>query len=132
MPIAPSPRSSHMTAGLALLLELGRREPRFALAGRPLSDQAGRVEGLLAGGWTADALTSIPAAPLPERITCSVGAIVSARLAAVPPVPGGEHVAAVQVVGAVGHECPGRDGLCGRPVAAAGKVCPACRGGRTH
>ncbi|GAA2837096.1 helix-turn-helix domain-containing protein [Kitasatospora sp. CM 4170] len=126
--IAP-PRPQRATEGMALLLELGRRNPRFALAGKPLNDQAARVEGLLAGGWTADALTSILAAPLPERITHSVGAIVSARLSAVPPVPRGERIATTHSPSAVGHECPGRDGLCGRPVAMAGRVCPACQAG---
>ncbi|MFF4378825.1 helix-turn-helix domain-containing protein [Kitasatospora sp. NPDC001547] len=112
-----------LTAGMALLLELGRREPRMALAGKPLCDQAARVEGLLAGGWTRDALAGIIAAPLPDRVTHSVGAIVAARIAKVPMVPkprqGGD--------GPRRHECPGRSGMCGRPVATAGQVCGGCR-----
>ncbi|MFJ6616277.1 hypothetical protein ACIQOW_01685 [Kitasatospora sp. NPDC091335] len=108
---------------MALLLELGRREPRMALAGKPLSDQAARVEGLLAGGWTRDALAGIIAAPLPDRVTHSVGAIVAARIAKVPIVPAPRHEGG----GPRRHECPGRGGMCGRPVAGAGQVCGACR-----
>ncbi|MEU9041255.1 MULTISPECIES: hypothetical protein [unclassified Kitasatospora] len=74
---------------MALLLDLGRREPRMALAGKPLSDQAARVEGLLAGGWTREALAGILAAPLPQTVTHSVGAILAGRLAKVPAVSGG-------------------------------------------
>ncbi|MFJ2578648.1 hypothetical protein [Kitasatospora aureofaciens] len=121
------PPSEKLTAGIALLLELGRRDPRMALAGKPLSDQAARVEGLLAGGWSWEALTGILAAPLPERITHSVGAIVAARLAQVPPVPAARRVTDGPAGTARSHECPGRDGLCGRPVAAAGTTCAACR-----
>ncbi|MGW7583100.1 helix-turn-helix domain-containing protein [Kitasatospora sp. NPDC054768] len=112
-----------LTAGMALLLELGRREPRMALAGKPLSDQAARVEGLLAGGWTRDALAGIIAAPLPDRVTHSVGAIVAARIAKVPIVPAPRQESG----GPRQHECPGRGGMCGRPVASAGQVCGVCR-----
>ncbi|MFF2146188.1 helix-turn-helix domain-containing protein [Kitasatospora sp. NPDC058190] len=113
-----------LTAGMALLLELGRREPRMALAGKPLSDQAQRVEGLLAGGWSREALAGILAAPLPERVTHSVGAIVAARISKVPPVP---VVVQRTADGPRRHECPGRDGMCGRPVAIAGQMCVACQ-----
>ncbi|MEU1284861.1 helix-turn-helix domain-containing protein [Kitasatospora sp. NPDC005856] len=112
-----------LTAGMALLLELGRREPRMALAGKPLSDQAARVEGLLAGGWTRDALAGIIAAPLPDKVTHSVGAIVAARIAKVPIVPAPRQESG----GPRRHECPGQAGMCGRPVAGAGQVCGACR-----
>ncbi|WP_224278169.1 helix-turn-helix domain-containing protein [Streptomyces sp. LS1784] len=121
----PSVRPSEkVTAGMALLLELGRREPRMALAGKPLCDQAARVEGLLAGGWTREALTGILSAPLPERVTHSVGAVLAGRLAKVPAVPDGARGTAD---GPRRHECPGRGGMCGRPVAAAGQVCGVCR-----
>ncbi|MFJ9455954.1 helix-turn-helix domain-containing protein [Kitasatospora sp. NPDC101447] len=125
-----------VTAGMSLLLDLGRREPRMALAGKPLSDQAARVEGLLAGGWTHEALTGILSAPLPERVTRSVGAILAARIAAVPTVPAA-RVAAMPTVpaprvaadGPRRHECPGRDGMCGRPVGFAGQRCGRCSPG---
>ncbi|MFD8786228.1 helix-turn-helix domain-containing protein [Kitasatospora sp. NPDC059599] len=120
--VLPSRRS---TAGMALLLDLGRREPRMALAGKPLSDQAARVEGLLAGGWTREALTGILAAPLPERVTHSVGAILAGRLAKVPSVP----AAPSTTDGPRRHECPGWDGMCGRPVAGAGRRCGRCSPG---
>ncbi|MFJ9839763.1 helix-turn-helix domain-containing protein, partial [Kitasatospora sp. NPDC101155] len=124
----PSVRPSEkMTAGMSLLLELGRREPRMALAGKPLSDQAARVEGLLAGGWSGEALAGILAAPLPEKVTHSVGAILAGRLAKVPLVPAQRW----QGDGPRRHECPGRDGMCGRPVAFAGQVCGACPAGQT-
>ncbi|MFJ9440556.1 helix-turn-helix domain-containing protein [Kitasatospora sp. NPDC101235] len=112
-----------LTAGMALLLELGRREPRMALAGKPLCDQAARVEGLLAGGWTREALAGIIAAPLPDKVTHSVGAIVAARIAKLPAVPAPRQAGD----GPRRHECPGRSGLCGRPVAGPGQVCGACR-----
>ncbi|MFE2409179.1 hypothetical protein ACFXDE_12650 [Kitasatospora sp. NPDC059408] len=112
---------------MALLLELGRREPRMALAGRPLADQAAMVEGLLAGGWTPDALTAVLSAPLPDRITRSVGAILAARLSAVPSVPGPRPTTVGLDSGTRHHECPGRDGLCGRPVREARNLCVSCR-----
>ncbi|MFG2847937.1 hypothetical protein ACGF12_32925 [Kitasatospora sp. NPDC048296] len=120
----PSVRPSEkLTAGMALLLELGRREPRMAMAGKPLSDQAARVEELLAGGWTREALSGILAAPLPETVTHSVGAIVAARIGKVPRVPAPRSTAD----GPRRHECPGRDGMCGRPVAFAGQLCAECQ-----
>ncbi|MFE4356058.1 helix-turn-helix domain-containing protein [Kitasatospora sp. NPDC056800] len=111
-----------LTAGMALLLELGCREPKMALAGKPLGDQAARVERLLAQGWSRSALLGILAAPLPEKVTHSVGAVLAGRLARVPAVP--------EAAGGTGprrHECPGRGGMCGRPVAGPGQVCGACR-----
>ncbi|MER7756958.1 helix-turn-helix domain-containing protein [Kitasatospora sp. NPDC097643] len=117
------PSAGKVTAGMALLLELGRRDPQMALAGKPLSDQAARVEGLLAGGWTRDALTGILGAPLPEKVTHSVGAILAGRIAKVPPVPAARR----HGHGQRRHECPGRDGMCGRPVEGAGQVCASCR-----
>ncbi|MFI6843584.1 helix-turn-helix domain-containing protein [Kitasatospora sp. NPDC050467] len=121
-----------MTEGMTLLLELGRRDPRMALAGKPLMDQAAMAEGLLAAGWTGDALTSVLSAPLPEKVTHSVGAILAGRLSKVPSAPPLRPAAAMSPAagpapGPRHHECPGRDGLCGRHVAAAGKLCAACR-----
>lgn len=126
-PSVPPSRQPRMTEGMALLLELGRREPRMALAGRPLADQAAMVEGLLAGGWTSDELTSVLSAPLPDRITKSVGAILAARLSAVPPVPHPRPASIGAGPGAKQHECPGQDGLCGRPVPDARSLCVSCR-----
>ncbi|MFD5432071.1 helix-turn-helix domain-containing protein [Kitasatospora sp. NPDC127067] len=120
----PSVRPSEkLTAGMALLLELGRREPRMALAGKPLCDQAARVEGLLAGGWTREALTGILSAPLPETVTHSVGAVLAGRITKLPAVPAARGT----TDGPRRHECPGRGGMCGRPVAGAGQVCGVCR-----
>ncbi|MFD4654187.1 helix-turn-helix domain-containing protein [Kitasatospora sp. NPDC058444] len=120
----PSVRPSEkLTAGMALLLELGRREPRMALAGKPLCDQAARVEGLLAGGWTREALTGVLSAPLPEKVTHSVGAVLAGRITRLPAVPAPRREAA----GPRRHECPGRGGMCGRPVAGVGQVCGVCR-----
>ncbi|MFF2543396.1 helix-turn-helix domain-containing protein [Kitasatospora sp. NPDC058063] len=120
----PSVRPSEkLTAGMALLLELGHREPRLALAGKPLCDQAARVEGLLAGGWTREALTGILSAPLPGRVTHSVGAVLAGRITKLPAVPAARGA----TDGPRRHECPGRGGMCGRPVAGAGQVCGACR-----
>ncbi|WP_418952631.1 helix-turn-helix domain-containing protein [Streptomyces pyridomyceticus] len=117
------PPSGKSTAGMGLLLELGRREPRMALAGKPLTDQATRVEGLLAGGWSKEVLVGMLGAPLPERVTHSVGAILAARIGKVPPAPmrGNENG------GPRRHECSGRRGMCGRPVGGVGQVCGACR-----
>ncbi|MFJ4668750.1 hypothetical protein [Kitasatospora purpeofusca] len=127
-----------MTEGMGLLIELGSREPALALAGKPLADQAARVEGLLAGGWSADALMGILAAPLPGKVTHSVAAILGGRLTKVPPVPSGRGTAVkpVTVPRPRRHECAGRDGMCGRPVGGAGEPCSGCRppravGGRT-
>ncbi|MFJ5117902.1 helix-turn-helix domain-containing protein [Kitasatospora sp. NPDC088548] len=126
-----APSLSRPTEGMELLLELGRCEPRMALAGKPLADQAARVEGLLAGGWTRDALTGILSAPLPEKITRSVGAVLAARLLKVPPFPSAHRPAEATAPAPVPRpskpECAGRDGMCGRYVSAVGKLCSACR-----
>ncbi|MET8627531.1 hypothetical protein ABZW30_27915 [Kitasatospora sp. NPDC004669] len=121
------PPSEKLTAGMGLLLELGRREPRMDLAGKPLTDLAVRVEGLLAGGWSKDVLAGILGAPLPEKVTHSVGVIVAARIAKVPPVPVAQRAAD----GPRRHECPGQGGMCGRPVAFAGQMCGVCRADQT-
>ncbi|MER6395961.1 hypothetical protein ABT263_07835 [Kitasatospora sp. NPDC001603] len=73
-----------MSDGMALLLELGRRDPRMALADRVLTDQSAVVNGLLAGGWPAEDLLRILSMPLSEKITRSVGAVISARLSKIP------------------------------------------------
>ncbi|MFE4516502.1 helix-turn-helix domain-containing protein [Kitasatospora sp. NPDC056783] len=114
-----------LTAGMALLLELGCREPKMALAGKPLGDQAARVERLLAQGWSRSALLGILAAPLPEKVTHSVGAVLAGRLARVPAAPASPREGS----GPRRHECSGRGGMCGRPVAGPGQVCGACRAG---
>ncbi|MDY0814002.1 helix-turn-helix domain-containing protein [Kitasatospora purpeofusca] len=126
LPVTTVPR---MTEGMGLLLELGCQEPALALAGKPLADQAARVEGLLAGGWSADALMGILAAPLPGKVTHSVAAILGGRLTKVPPVPLGRGTAVkpVTVPRPRRHECAGRDGLCGRPVGGAAELCTGCR-----
>ncbi|MFJ9950563.1 hypothetical protein [Kitasatospora sp. NPDC091207] len=112
-------------------MELGRREPRMALAGKPLIDQAAMVEGLLAGGWAQGALMSIVSAPLPEKITKSVAAIISARLSKVPPYPPVREIkgtaGSVPSPRPAAHECQGREGLCGRHVSKADGLCTACR-----
>ncbi|MFJ2778509.1 hypothetical protein [Kitasatospora sp. NPDC087315] len=125
MPSLPRP-----TEGMELLLELGRCEPRMALAGKPLADQAARVEGLLAGGWSRDALTGILSAPLPEKITRSVGAVLAARLTKVPPFPPAHRPAPSEAAPAprqASPECQGDDGLCRRPVPSADRLCSECR-----
>ncbi|MFF9646566.1 hypothetical protein [Kitasatospora aureofaciens] len=103
-------------------------QPRMVLAGKPLADQSAMVEGLLAGGWAAEELLRILSAPLPEKITKSVGAILSGRLSKVPPVPAVKTPAAPAPTSYPSqHECPGRDGMCGRHVEEAGTLCRLCR-----
>ncbi|GAB7187102.1 helix-turn-helix domain-containing protein [Kitasatospora sp. Ki12] len=124
-PTVPRPR---MSEGMTLLLELGRREPRMVLAGKPLADQSAMVEGLLAGGWQAEDLLRILSAALPEKITKSVAAILSARLSKVPPVPAlRAAVLAPTVSLPPAHECQGQDGMCGRPVPRPEQLCTGCR-----
>ncbi|MFF1908831.1 helix-turn-helix domain-containing protein [Kitasatospora sp. NPDC058218] len=115
-----------MTEGMALLLELGRRDPRMALAGKPLTDQAARVEGLLTGGWTWEALTGVLAAPLPEKITRSVGAILAGRLSNVPPFPPAQRpaeAAAPAPTPRVTYDCD----VCRAPGKTRPGVCRMCR-----
>ncbi|MFD8315942.1 helix-turn-helix domain-containing protein [Kitasatospora purpeofusca] len=122
-----------MTDGLRLLVELGRREPRMTLSGKPLTDQSAMVEGLLAGGWHREDLLRILSAPLPEKITRSVGAIISARLSKIPAVPIVPTEGAPLTSAPAGrsrprtNECSGNGGLCGRPVSTAGGLCTTCR-----
>ncbi|MFJ9694886.1 hypothetical protein [Kitasatospora sp. NPDC101183] len=120
-----------MSEGMDLLLELGRREPCMVLAGKPLADQSAMVEGLLAGGWAAEELLRVLAAPLPAKITTSVGAVLSGRLSKLPSVPTlwvPERLEAPVPGRRSAHECQGQDGLCRRPVRVAGGLCSTCRG----
>ncbi|MBB4928299.1 hypothetical protein [Kitasatospora kifunensis] len=126
--------------GVELLVELGRREPRMALAGKVLSDQGALVEGLLAVGWSWSALLNVLGAPLPEKITRSVGAVIAKRIELIPACPPVQRDPSVLPAGVPAprtveqelesrsqHECQGRDGECGRQVPTKGALCSACK-----
>ena len=74
------------TGGLAVLLEVGRRQPALALTGRPLLHQALAVEGRIACGWTPEDLAVLLAGQPPAGMR-SAGAVMSARIKLLPTAP---------------------------------------------
>ncbi|NEB75972.1 hypothetical protein G3I40_12175 [Streptomyces sp. SID14478] len=145
--------SAHAAAvarGEQALLSIGRHHPELhaALAtGNTLADQAPLVGRLLESGVSREhireALVGRPY-PAPHERTHSLAALVSGRLkqlahlaaadrsreqapAPGPPVATGPPTDGTKVgTVAIRHECPGQDGLCGRPVGAPGELCPIC------
>ena len=142
-----------MSEGTDLLVTVGKINDVLKLAGKPLSDQGARVDGLLAGGWPRHALISILSAPIGE-IRTSAGAVVSARISALPHRPPASHGGAGADSGAgarpertgsgdtshsataaadrsVGEALTRRvipECACGDPLAAGFDACPACLG----
>ncbi|MFF1400705.1 hypothetical protein ACFVZD_44110 [Streptomyces sp. NPDC058287] len=143
-----------LARGEDALLSIARHHPEVhaALAtGTTLADQAPLVGRLLEGGVSREhireALVGRPYPP-PQQRTHSLAALIAARLQQLarlaaaadqarrawtaPPQPtsteatGGRPGSEVITPKA---ECPGQDGLCGRPVGAPGELCPHCTGG---
>ncbi|MEW1616504.1 hypothetical protein [Streptomyces sp. NPDC088744] len=81
------------TPGIEILRRVGRRREELTLAGKPLTDQARRLDGLLAAShdagdpWMPLQLIEILSAPLNEPIRKSAGAVISARITALPVTP---------------------------------------------
>ncbi|MGP3777039.1 hypothetical protein ACTWJ8_40025 (plasmid) [Streptomyces sp. SDT5-1] len=138
--------------GESVLLSIARHHPELhsALAtGSTLADQAPLVGKLLEAGVSREhireALVGRPYPPPQER-THSLAALVAARLQHLKRVAvAAEHArsawnqpAPVEPATPAPHpdldvavppkpECPGQDGLCGRPVSAPGDLCPRCQ-----
>lgn len=75
------PRQIVRNPGVDLLSAIGAEQPKFLLTGQALQDQGMVVAGMLLEGWTPEQLRQVIAGrPLPDEITATVGAIVSARL----------------------------------------------------
>ncbi len=120
-----------MTPGLDVLYRLGAEIPALALAGRPLTDQARRLDDLIAHTpWTADTLLVALTAPFEDRVRTSAGAVVSARISALPSAPRptapGETPRSVaeEVARRVLLECTD----CGRPPMPGAELCAECSG----
>ncbi|MFE2991461.1 hypothetical protein [Streptomyces sp. NPDC059262] len=136
--------------GEEVLLSIARHHPEVhaALAtGTTLADQAPLVGRLLQGGVSREhireALVGRPYPP-PQQRTHSLAALVAARLQQLallaaaseqarhswtaPPRSTGTEASPQALAGAITPkpECPGQDGLCGRPVSAPGALCPRC------
>ncbi|MGE7385590.1 hypothetical protein ACQKM2_08935 [Streptomyces sp. NPDC004126] len=80
-PQAPPRAAVAPTEGVLLLTAFGNELPAFRLTGKTLQDQGRMVDGLLASGWSPEQIRDVVAGrPLPEKITTSVGAIVSSRI----------------------------------------------------
>ncbi|MCX4649267.1 MULTISPECIES: hypothetical protein [unclassified Streptomyces] len=130
-------------------MSIARHHPEVhaALAtGTTLADQAPLVGRLLQGGVSREhireALVGRPYPP-PQQRTHSLSALVAARLQQLallaaasdqarrswmaPPQPteANPQRLAMDVI-TPKPECPGQDGLCGRPVGAPGALCPRC------
>ncbi|MGY3341119.1 hypothetical protein ACVW0K_007312 [Streptomyces filamentosus] len=141
-PTTPAPRTGdgergsadrpEITPGLDVLYRLGAQVPRLALAGRPLADQARRLNDLLATTpWTPETLLAALAAPFEGTVRTSAGAVVSARITALPTAPvlveGPAEVrrtVAEETARRVLAECTD----CGRPPLDGGDLCAECAG----
>ncbi|OKI19258.1 helix-turn-helix domain-containing protein [Streptomyces sp. CB03911] len=122
-------RPEQTTEGMALLVALGLQQPEMRLAGKPLTDQAAMVEGLLAAGWTWDELTKIIGAPLPVKITTSVAAVLAQRIRLIPVNPpkrptDEQHAPAVRKPAPPRFDCRN----CRAPGLPAPGLCRKCRG----
>lgn len=131
--------SSSTTAGQVLLWEVSDRVPGLTITSTAATRLGPRLDLLLANGWshhrllialTADTadlthprgavawriedLLNTPAPP-PER-------------SALRPVGAAAPTVAAALDRRVYRECPGDDGLCGRPLRGAAEHCPACTG----
>ncbi|MFF1566909.1 hypothetical protein ACFVY1_25865 [Streptomyces sp. NPDC058293] len=135
--------------GEETLLSIARHHPEVhaALAtGTTLADQAPLVGRLLQGGVSREhireALVGRPYPP-PQQRTHSLAALVAARLQQLallaaaseqarrswtaPPQPTEASSTTLNAAMITPKpECPGQDGLCGRPVGAPGALCPRC------
>ncbi|MGQ4517367.1 hypothetical protein [Streptomyces sp. DW26H14] len=92
-PEADTRHARQTTPGHEVLTRVGRLVPELALAGRVLTDQARRVDELIAGSeaagnawWPTDLVQAL-AVPLGEPIRRSAGAVISARITALPLTP---------------------------------------------
>ncbi|WP_331723995.1 hypothetical protein [Streptomyces sp. NBC_00005] len=103
-----SSRQRETTPGMEVLLRVGRVRPELALAGRVLTDQARKLDGVIAQSeaagepWQISELAAVLGAPLDGPIRRSPGGVISARINSLPPtartalLPGqasGEHAA---------------------------------------
>lgn len=133
--------------GIDLLLAIGAEKPELLLTGKTLHDQGMTLAGMLMAGWTEAQLYQVVAGrPLPQQVTTSVGSIIAKRIkdalagpppASVPrqgfasqaavddvtPVPDDFAVKSARDFGVSENECPGDNGMCGRPVPGAGLLC---------
>ncbi|MEU5599191.1 hypothetical protein [Streptomyces sp. NPDC020298] len=78
------------TPGMEVLLRVGRLRPELALAGRVLTDQARKLDGVIAESeamgapWRISELASVLSAPLDGPIRKSPGGVISARIGSLP------------------------------------------------
>ncbi|MGW6562749.1 hypothetical protein [Streptomyces hydrogenans] len=122
-----------MTLGLDILYRLGAQVPALSLAGRPLVDQARRLDILLAhSSWTADSLLTVLTAPFEGPVRTSAGAVVSARITSLPAAPSLAPSAGPSEARSVAQEKARRVMAectqCGRPPEAGTDLCAQCAG----
>ncbi|MFD4371099.1 hypothetical protein [Streptomyces sp. NPDC058486] len=120
-----------MTPGLDVLCRLGTQVPALALAGRPLTDQARHLDELLAHtSWTPETLLAALAAPFEGSVRVSAGAVVAARIRALPatqavaPAREPRRTVAEEQARRILPECT----ECGRPPVPGTDLCAACAG----
>lgn len=88
-----APAHRQATDGLEILRRVGLRVAKLKLAGKPLADQALRLDGLLAQSehlgipWSPWQLIEMLSAPFEEEIRTSAGAVVSHRIGLLPVTP---------------------------------------------
>jgi hypothetical protein len=84
--VRPVELAAPTAEAVAVLAAVAAAEPLLTLSGRPHTDQARRIDGLLAAGYRPEALAGYLGAPIGE-IRTSPGAVVSSRISQLPPVP---------------------------------------------
>ncbi|MFD0332210.1 hypothetical protein ACFQZC_38455 [Streptacidiphilus monticola] len=119
------------TAGQQLLWEISDSVATLALPAATVRRLGGHLDELLARGWTASRLRTVltldiedaahPRTVLAWRIDDLLATPVPAACLPRP--------ARILDPAPIHHECPGNDGLCGRPVRAGEHLCGACRSG---
>lgn len=150
---APPSRSRLVsrTPGMQLLLAVGAEDERYLLTGLPLLHQSLMADGMLEEGWTPPQIRHVVCGhPLPDVVTTSVGAIISARLrtaartgppASAPPIPAqtapppnrhdgaGERPSTRSLNEAVDHRPAAECTECGAAGPVPGtELCPTCLG----
>ncbi|MFF1874559.1 helix-turn-helix domain-containing protein [Kitasatospora herbaricolor] len=146
---ATAPAAPVASRGMALLMDCARRDSRTTLTGDLLGTLGRHVEGLLAAGWDPGLLEAQIMAPLPrpEEVRTTDAAVIAKRIRSIPAAPPPARDSTVtptdpalsapavpaprtvhqELTARTSHECPGKDGQCGRHVPAAGQLCAGCR-----
>ncbi|WP_052442933.1 helix-turn-helix domain-containing protein [Streptacidiphilus neutrinimicus] len=125
----PTTAQPEPTPGQALLWEAADRIPQLTLTGATVRRLAPKADELLRRGWTRSRILTVLTADT-DDLTHPRGALawrIDDLLAT--PVPQAETTPAAQQRAAdkgVHRECPGDEGMCGRPLTVGETLCRSC------